>query len=208
MAVVQLQGVKDAFKQYGSDSFRAAVPIYPGLDRTISRDWKVMQRQYKPTLPPNRNSKTDFLLGPGKAFDWSYCPVGHSLRDPLLSPIFAPRDILPPHVFMIACELDLSSHDAWRMAHQLAERPVPSMDEKTGRPENGKFGELELEDERFSWEDREKDVRWMLIPDVLHGFDRLPPSMQGDATSVKDADEKVTKVIREIGDWLKTRAWK
>lgn len=50
-------------------------------------------------------------------------------------------------------------------------------------------------------------MRWLLIPDVLHGFDRLPPSMQGDETSVKDADEKTMKVMKEIGDWLKTRAW-
>jgi acetyl esterase/lipase len=207
MAVVQLQGVKDAFRQYGSEGFRAAVPVYPGLDRTISRDFKVMQRQYKPTLSPNRNAKVDFLLSLGKAFDWSYVPVGQNLRDPLLSPIFAPRDSLPPHVFIIACELDLSSHDAWRMACQMSGRPVPSMDEKTGREENGKLGELELQDERFAWEDKDRGVRWMLIPDVLHGFDRLPPSIQGDQTSVRDADEKTTKVIKEIGDWLETRVW-
>lgn len=207
MAVVQLQSVKDTFKRHGSEGFTAAVPIYPGLDRTISRDFKATQRQYKTTLTPNRNTKSDMLVSMGKAFDWSYVPVGQNLRDPLLSPIFASKESLPPHVFLIACELDLSSHDAWRMAHQLARRMVPSMDEKTGRAENGKVGELEMEDERFAWEDREKGVRWLLVPDVLHGFDRLPPSMQGDEVSVRDADEKTTKVIKEIGEWLKTRAW-
>ena len=207
MAAAQLEGVKTAFKQHGSAGFSAVVPVYPGLDRTVTRDYKATQRYYKPGLTPNRNSPTDFLLRAGKAFDWSYIPVGQDLRDPLLSPIFAPRENLPSYVFMVACELDLSSHDAWRMACRLAGRPEPTMNEKSGREECSKTGELELVDERFAWEVRDRGVRWLLIPDVVHGFDRLPPSMLGDETSVRDAETKNIKVIKEIGDWLKTRAW-
>jgi acetyl esterase/lipase len=207
LAVAQLEGVKAAFTQYGSAGLSAVVPVYPGLDRTVTRDYKATQRHYKPGLSPNRNGTTDFLLTAGKAFDWSYIPVGQDLRDPLLSPMYAPREKLPPHVFMIACELDMSSHEAWRMACRLAGRAEPAMDRKSGREECGATGELELVDERFAWEDRERGVRWLLIPDVVHGFDRIPPIMLGDETTCRDAELKNTKVIQEIGDWLKTRAW-
>lgn len=208
-AVVQLPGIKATFEKYGSVGFKAMIPIYPALDRTITRDFKITQRHYKPDLSPNRNAQTDYLLGMGKAFDWSYVPVGQNLRDPLVSPIFAKKEDLPPHVFLVACELDLSSHDAWRMASKLAGRPEPLMDVKTGRQEVGKVGELELLDERFTWEEKEKEtgVRWLLVPDALHGFNLLPPMMQGDSTSVKDAEIKTVKVIGEIGDWLKTRVF-
>jgi acetyl esterase/lipase len=206
-AVVQLPGLKAAFKQYGSDGVKAMIPIYPALDRTITRDFKATQRQYKPDLSPKRNKPTDLLLGLGKAFDWSYVPIGQNLRDPLVSPIFAKREDLPAYAFLVACELDLSSHDAWRMASKLAGRPEPSMDVKTGRQECGKTGELELSDERFAWEEKDKGVRWLLIPDVLHGFNLLPRTIQGDETSVKDAEMKTLKVIQEIGDWLKVSAW-
>jgi len=207
LAATQLEGVKAVFQQHGSSGFTAVVPVYPGLDRTVTRDFKATQRQYKPSLSPNRNSPTDMLVGAGKAFDWGYIPVGQDLRDPLLSPIFATQENLPSHVFLIACELDLSSHEAWRMACRLAGRPEPSMDEKTGRVEIGETGELELVDERFAWEARERGVRWLLIPDALHGYDRLPAFLLGDETSVRDAEIKTVKVIKEIGDWLKTRVW-
>lgn len=207
LALAQNQEVKAAFNKSGSPGFGAAIPIYPGLDRTVTRDYKATQRQYKPTLTPNRNSPTDMLVRLGKAFDWSYIPPGQDLLDPLLSPIFAPRDILPPHIFLIACELDLSSHDAWRMASKLAGRPEPSMDVKTGREELGKVGELELADERFSFENREKAVRWLLVPDVVHGYDHSPPSLLGDETSVRDAESKNLLVIKEVGEWLHTRVW-
>jgi acetyl esterase/lipase len=207
LAVTQLEGVKNSFKLYGSTGFKAVIPVYPGLDRTLTRDYKATLRQYKLGLSPNRNSPTDFLLSMGRMFDWAYIPVGHNLRDPLLSPIFAARESLPPWVFMIACELDMSSHEAWRMASRLAGRAEPLMEEKVGREESGKLGELEFVDERFAWEVRERGVRWLLLPDVVHGFDRIPPSMLGDETTVHDAETKSIKVIKEIGEWLKTRAW-
>jgi acetyl esterase/lipase len=207
LAVSQLEDVKSAFQQHGSEGFGAVVPIYPGLDRTITRDYKATLRRYKPDLTPNRNSTKDFLHGGGKAFDWAYIPPGQDLRDPLISPIYAPRETLPKYVFMIACELDLSSHDAWRMVSRLAGRKEPSMDEKSGREECGETGMLELGDDKFAWEEREKGVRWLLIPDVLHGFDHLPAWMQGDETSMRDAEMKNVKVVKEIGEWLKTRVW-
>ncbi|KAG0647835.1 Arylesterase [Hyphodiscus hymeniophilus] len=207
LAVTQMKDVKTAFKQHGSTGFKAVIPLYPGLDRTVTRDYKATLRQYKAGLSPNRNSTTDSLHGSGKAFDWSYIPVGQDLRDPLVSPIYAPRETLPPHIFLIACELDLSSHDAWRMACRLAGREEPSMDEKPGREECGETGKLELLDEKFAWEALERGVRWLLVPDVVHGFDHLPPLLLGDETSVRDAEMKNIKVIEEVGHWLKTRVY-
>jgi acetyl esterase/lipase len=172
--------------------FTAAIPIYPRLDQSVGREVKATQRRYKPALSPNRNSTRDLLLHIGNVFEWSYIPVGQNLCDPMVSPIFARREDPPPHIFMIACELDLSSHDAWRMACQLAGRPVPAVDDRSGRDECGEVGVLELEDERFAWHDKEKKVRWLLVPDVVHSFDRLTPSMLGDEATVRDARLKLS----------------
>ena len=207
LAVAQSKRVAAAFAEQGSPGLTAAIPVYPGLDRSIPRELKATQRRYKSKLSPNRNSTRDYLLHLGNLFEWSYIPVGQDLRDPLISPIFAQRDRLPPHIFLIACELDLGSHDAWRMACQLGGRPEPDVEDKVGRDECGEVGVLEMADERFAWQEKEKGVRWLLIPDVVHGFDRLTPSMLGDEISVRDAHLKTIQVIEHIGDWLWEDVW-
>ncbi|KAH8162597.1 hypothetical protein CIB48_g5645 [Xylaria polymorpha] len=72
------------------------------VDQTIHTKEKLKMRYYKPDLNPGtRGKSSDLLAGWGQTFRWSYIPIGHDLRDPLLSPYFALRDDLPPHVFLI-----------------------------------------------------------------------------------------------------------
>ncbi|KAK0388895.1 hypothetical protein NLU13_2472 [Sarocladium strictum] len=193
---------------------RAAVSVYGALDLSRAPEAKVATRQFKPdALSPPRNSSNDFLLGMAPMFDWCYLPEGQDLTDPLLSPgPYANRKHLPPHVFIIASELDMLANDSRECAYRLAspEGKVPQLPAKCGRPEPGRHGELELNDERFHWQRTQGDgsVRWLLVPDVLHAFDSLPMRNRlGGEETMDDADLK-TRAYRDIlGDWLIGTVW-
>ena len=53
-------------------------------------------------------------------FGWGYVKAGQDLRDPILSPIFAPRETLPPKICIFGCELDLLCKQEEIMAEKLA----------------------------------------------------------------------------------------
>ncbi|KAI0441615.1 Alpha/Beta hydrolase protein [Xylaria telfairii] len=170
LSVCQLPSIHDKVRP------AAVIAIYPLVDQTIHTREKLKMRHYKPDLKTGtRGKSSDLLAGWGQTFRWSYIPIGHDLRDPLLSPYFALRDDLPPHVFLIGAELDHLSHEAWRMANKLAGRAVPSFTEMAGQERPAHDSEsLILDNERFAFEqvdvDGGKSVRWLLVPDEAHGF--------------------------------------
>ncbi|KAK7931512.1 Vegetative-specific protein H5 [Apiospora marii] len=206
MAVCQLPLVRETIKP------AAVVPMYPSLDQSVHAQDKILNRQYKPGFPGIRGSATDYLTRISPLFRWSYIPYGHPLKDPLLSPIYAPRDTFPPHIFFMAAELDQLSHEAWRMASRLANRPEPIQGQKVGQNTPSKTkGALILDDERFAFEhvgDDGRRVRWLLIPDQVHGFDLIPERMHGDPASFKDAHAKKHEFQKLLGEWLHSDAWK
>jgi len=53
-------------------------------------------------------------------FKWGYLNPGQDLMDPMLSVTYAPRDKLPPKIYIIGCELDMFCRDAEIMAEKLA----------------------------------------------------------------------------------------
>ncbi|KAF8215237.1 Alpha/Beta hydrolase protein [Mycena galopus ATCC 62051] len=184
---------------------RALVPLYPSLDFSLDIATKARLRQYKPSLGGFRGRPMDYLLGMAPLFHWAYLPVGQEYRDPLLSPLYAAREALPDHIFVIGCELDLLAHEAWRFASKLAGRVEPGMDEPVGRAEVAGKGELILDDERFYFEARTNGgtYRWLLVPDAIHGFDE--PRISEFAKEPEMAEEleiKRDKAITMIGEWL------
>ncbi|PNP83922.1 hypothetical protein FNYG_02610 [Fusarium nygamai] len=194
---------------------RAAISVYGALDLSRSPEAKISTRQYKTdaSLGSPRTSARDLLLDMAPLFDWSYLPVGQDLRDPLVSPgPCADSDDLPPHVFIIASELDMLAKESLECATRLARvRGGPGISDadseiaRCGRSEPGKPGELELEDKRFAWQETFPDgsVRWLLVPDVLHGFDSLPMRERvGDKETIKDAELKTEAYCNLLGDWL------
>jgi hypothetical protein len=189
-------------------------------------------RPVKPSLPPPRGGKdaeVDPLSGLAPTFDWSYIPYGHDLRDPLLSPAYAAQEDLPPFVGVVAAELDMLAHESWRLACRLSRdrggrkgrAVVPdrtSRDERErvcGRRETGRRrGALEdINDARFGWEESwdggTRGVKWLLVPDVLHGFDNphIRGLMGGDVM-IKDAQMKTRAYVDEVGNWLRERVWR
>ncbi|KAK4185623.1 Alpha/Beta hydrolase protein [Podospora australis] len=224
MSVSQLPDVKSH-----PNTPAAAISIYGCLDLSVPAEEKIKNRPWKGSLPAPRGNLTDSLVGLVPAFDWSYIPYGHDLRDPLLSPHFAERDNLPPYTCLVAAELDMLAHESWRMACRLAGKQVPDResDDPTWRICGNEYisakkGELLLgmEDERFAfeknWEDDDNEgrsggggVKWLLVPDALHGFDspHIRRVMGGEET-IDDAEVKTKLVTDELARWLTERVWR
>ncbi|KAF7349326.1 Alpha beta hydrolase fold protein [Mycena sanguinolenta] len=164
---------------------RALVPLYPVLDLGLDVAIKAQLRRYKTSLGGFRARAEDLLLEMTALFKWCYEPVGQEYRDPLLSPLYAAREALPKHVFVIGCELDLFR------ARSLAVRV------ETGRPGRA----------RFHFEAKTADggtYRWLLVPDAVHGFDGpYINEIAHDSEMTEDGLVlKRGKVIVMIGQWL------
>lgn len=209
---------------------RAVTSVYGCLDLDLHYEVKLGSRPYKPALSPPRNSPKDALLDLVPVFDWSYIPYGHDLRDPLLSPTFAPRAALPPYVCLVAAELDMLAHEAWRLACRLAneeraargqppmmhvlpdaESAVDSL-RVVGReqPAGRKAAALELDSERFAWEETRdgSGIKWLLVPDVTHGFDNVHiRGLMGGKETIRDAEAKTAAYCRALATWLLDVVW-
>lgn len=187
------------------ESLTGVVALYPVTDFSATTAQKIPTRQYKPSLGGPRGWTRDLLQDISPLFGWAYVNPGTDTRDPLLSPVYADRQDLPKRVWLIGCELDILAHDAWRMASRLAGRPVPSMDQKVGQEQPARQGELILEgDERFAWEEQVAggEYRWLLVPDVLHGFDAPLPEIGGESAQRRDTAIKTEKLMGMIAEWL------
>ncbi|KAH8647110.1 Alpha/Beta hydrolase protein [Xylariales sp. PMI_506] len=208
LAVAQLPAVRQQVRP------RAALSICGLLELAIPTAVKAETRWYKASLSSARAAATDPLANSLPAMLWAYVPAGTNLIDPLCSPFYADAAVLPPHVCLVAAELDLLAHDAWRMACRLAARSqIPDLEDRVGRPAVGAIrGALDLADERFGFEQvtgrGHRSVKWLLVPDVLHEFDmRMPDALAGDDETRNDASEKTKKVMCAVGQWLRDVAW-
>ncbi|KAM0425985.1 hypothetical protein ACHAPT_008924 [Fusarium lateritium] len=188
----------------GVHRIKAVVPLYPVVDMSLDRNYKTQTRRYKPLLGGFRARATDYLLRLSPVFDWAYIPPGQDLQDPLLSPIFASRDVFPPHVFMIACELDMLAGESLRMICSLANRPLG--EEKVGKDEPAPVGELILDDENYCFEVSKDNgcYKWLLVPDQIHSFDhhKQMESMHRDKGHSLDAEPKTKQSQKLIAEWL------
>ena len=211
LAVSQLPDVK-----HHPNSPAAAIPVYGVLDLSVPISVKIKNRPYKPSLPTPRNSPTDYLEGMAAAFNWGYILPGHDLRDPKLSPYYAERGDLPEWLCFVGAELDMLGYDSWRAACKFSGRKIPdrfSEDKKEsvcGDEEAGGPG-LKFGDERFAFEENGegKKVKWLLVPDVLHGFDNegLRGFVGGSEETKVDARNKEAEVRKVLGGWLKETVW-
>ncbi|KAK1963218.1 alpha/beta hydrolase fold protein [Colletotrichum sublineola] len=210
LCLSQMPSVRD----HATAAPKAVVPVYPPTDFATPLESKRDRRPYKVgKLPGIRGSRRDFVLDFADVFDWSYIPYGTDLRNPLVSPLYAGRDELPANVCIVAAELDYLAYEALELACKLGGRARPT-DAAVGRPETapaGRAQELELADERFSWEaaDARGSVKWLLVPDVIHAFDMHEMgTVQMDAASAREGDAKAVKVMGVVGEWLRRTAWK
>ncbi|KAF5023475.1 hypothetical protein F66182_4475 [Fusarium sp. NRRL 66182] len=188
----------------GVRRIKTAIPMYPVVDMSLGRDYKLKTRQYKTALGGFRAKPTDYLVRLSPVFDWAYTLPHQDLEDPLLSPIYAPKDKLPPNMFMIGVELDMLGGESWRMMCDLTGHDVG--DETVGRSHTGPGGRLILDDERFSFEKKTErgNYRWLLIPDQIHAYDHYKQlkGLHRDSELAKDGELKTKEAQMLIGQWL------
>ena len=204
----------------------AVISVCGVLDFTVSVGDKLKTRRYK------RNLKGTRGWGPGldwvakilPSSAWSYIPYRQDAADPLLSPVYSAREDMPPHVFVIGAELDCLAHESWKAACAWSggKRAVPGRDEVVGRKEvavwRGCLDDGKGQDAaRFGWmegfegAEAKGSTRWLLVPDVVHGFDSAAwrnRYLWGDEEARMDAEMKTVAYQREVGEWLWGVVWR
>ncbi|KAJ2904360.1 alpha/beta hydrolase fold protein [Zalerion maritima] len=203
---------------------RSVVVMYPPLDFTVgAREKAERRRHYKGELKGVRGRPSDLLLPLAGSFDWAYIPYGTDKSDGRLSPGAriagnVLREELPDHVCVVGAELDMLAYEGWVFARKMAGLEFPRRDEEekpVGRKEVGKekgalVGESDDGEERFGFlrvdegeEGQVRSVKWVLVPDVVHGFDmHIPPGIVGDEEGWVDGNGKGGMVMREVVGWL------
>ncbi|KAL7947653.1 Alpha/Beta hydrolase protein [Trichoderma barbatum] len=220
LAVSQLPSLRDHWLAPA-----AVISVAGVLDFSISTEKKLDNRYYKPTLKPSKRGERDSLGPVMPALCWGYVPYGVDLCNPLLSPGYADLSMFPAYVGLVGSELDFLAHEAWRLACRLSREgagvdhgmPDPESNEVQWRvvgQEQVHHGsplrrlETGAPDERFVFEENWKDggVKWLLVPDVLHGFDnRFYREMHNRQEDIRDAELKTAAYMRELGTWLRER---
>jgi len=205
----------------------AVLPLYAYLDLSTPCESKLRNRPYKSSLSHPRGDAKDALQSLIPTFDWAYIPYGQDLRDPLLSPYFASREKLPPYICVVATELALLAHESWRFACRLAKEGTNNADvysipdpksrdlkermcgSQAVRSRPGRIEVVDRKgeaDRRFGFEESWEGggVKWLLVPDVLHGFDNTHiRELMGGEETVGDAERKMGEVMRVLGGWLR-----
>lgn len=202
----------------------AVVSVCGILDFGMSAARKARTRPYKRSLkgPRGWGPGLDWMAKLLPSSAWSYIPYGHDISDPLLSPAYASRVELPPHVFVVAAELDCLAHESWRTACSWAGRAVPDTDIMVGRRGPSQW-RGSLDDGRgenaakFGWAEKmtvggvEGSTRWLLVPDVVHGFDSAGwrnKYLWGDEEARLDSEMKTIAYQRELAEWLWGTVWR
>jgi acetyl esterase/lipase len=152
---------------------KALVAWYPVLDLSIKPAEKAMMRPYK-----KAGDRDQLLLG-APMFDYAYVPAGQLLKDPLLSPAFMDKSLLPEYVYVIGAEYDMLANEARKFMFRIAGIENPTEEEKYEFTRGG--------------------LRWTLARDVEHGFTHFMFA-QGEAEEQRKAVYK--KAFDEAGEWL------
>jgi len=204
----------------------AVISVCGILDFGMSATRKARTRPYKRQLrgPRGWGPGLDWMARLLPSSAWSYIPYGHDISDPLLSPAYASRGELPPHVFVVAAELDCLAHESWRTACAWGGRAIPDPDVLVGRRGPSRWrgclddgsGENSV---KFGWGEThtnalgtvEGTTRWLLVPDVVHGFDSAAwrnKYLWGDEQARMDSEMKTIAYQRELAEWLWGTVWR
>jgi acetyl esterase/lipase len=117
-----------------------------------------------------------------------FIPFGTDRRDPLLSPLYAHREDLPPKICIIGCEHDVLVAEVEEMAEDLATSEEGESRHSLGKGKNG-------------W--TQGRVRWELIEGASHGFNRNPArGPEGEILR-----EKALRMHEGVVEWLKKEVY-
>lgn len=125
---------------------RAVIPWYAPVDWSVDYDYKLASRPYK------RTGDVDGLAAVAPIFNHMYLPAGQDQRDPLLSMVYAKRELLPEWIYAISAEYDMLGDEARRMMASLA-----GLEQMT-------------ENEQLAFEREGGRLRWTLVQGAKHSF--------------------------------------
>lgn len=162
LAIAQMEGLQGRIGHL--------VPIYPVVD---------FSGTFKGTFKITKDGKRDMLEKTGVLFNWAYISTGQDRTDPLLSPIYAKRENLPPNIFFIGAENDVLCHEAEVMALRLV-----------GDGPNPEVGSGD------SWE--RDGIRWRRVLDVQHGFTHVRKMGVEEVKRKKQCEE----LYEDMANWL------
>ncbi|KAJ5915925.1 hypothetical protein N7454_010832 [Penicillium verhagenii] len=156
---------------------KAAVIYYPIVDFGHPPNEKLDSRPYK-NGPNDSLEKTSWWL------DWGYVRVGQNRRDPLLSPLYAGKDELPPWIYMIGAQWDMLRLESQEMIHGLA-----GLDDRVGAEQEEDF--------------EVGKYKWTLARGCPHGFTHVSPGRKKGVNSEKKREEVTQGIYEEAYMWLK-----
>lgn len=164
LAISQLDDLRDQIK--------GLIPVYPATDLSLT---------FRGEMRKTKDGKPDVLEGMSSLFDWAYIPVGQDRTEPLMSPIYATKEMLPSKIFFIGVEYDCLCQEGNIMAKKLA--GVENDPSFTG-------GE--------AWE--KNGIKWWMVPDLQHGFNLIPA--KGEEEIRRKAVTK--EMYSKMAEWLKS----
>ncbi|KAJ5114022.1 Alpha/beta hydrolase fold-3 [Penicillium angulare] len=169
LSASQLPGLRGLIK--------AAVLYYPIVDFSHPPNVKLDSRPYKDG-PQESLEKTSWWL------DWAYVSVGQNRRDPILSPIYAAKDELPPWIYMVGAQWDMLRLEAQQMIHGLAGLEDRAAVEQEDDFEVGTY-------------------KWTLARGCPHGFTHESPGRKKGGDSRRKREETTRGIYKEAHEWLK-----
>lgn len=168
LSASQLHGLQGRIK--------AAVIYYPIVDFGHPPNEKLDARPYDVGIVRDSLEKTSWWL------DWGYVSVGQNRRDPLLSPVYAAKDDLPPCIYMIGAQWDMLRLETQQMIHGLAGLEARTPAEQEEDFEVGNY-------------------KWTLALGCPHGFTHSSPRKKG-GNSKKKREEIAQRIYAEAHQWL------
>ncbi|MCJ1405258.1 hypothetical protein MMC11_008485 [Xylographa trunciseda] len=170
LAASQFDGLRGRLK--------AVVAYYPVVDFSRSGKRKLQNRPATPGVK-------DPLEKAGAWMEWGYIPQETKRMDPILSPIFAKGEDLPPNICLLGCEYDMLREEAEDMAEQLAKS-------EPGEKKILKVGE--------GWETENGNIRWEKILGKYHGFNQAPVYFDKPAEAARV--QRVAEMQDAVAEWL------
>ncbi|THX27684.1 alpha/beta-hydrolase [Aureobasidium pullulans] len=146
--------------------------------------------KFKGIMRDGPDGSPDVLAKSGELFTYGYVPEGVDKTNPLLSPIYADRSILPEKMLFIGAEYDVLCNEALEAAKLFA------------ASENAETvsGNVEEDDRQGveSW--RKGGVWWEMVKGVQHGFNYIRKK-EGGAERER---ERITEMAYDrAAAWLK-----
>jgi acetyl esterase/lipase len=158
--------------------FQAVLGWYPVLDLSTTMTQKLARRSY--AYKGQKDSLEDIWGG----MEWGYLRdlEDGARKNPLVSPLFARKQDLPPFVYLVGAQWDALSSEVRDMAEKLSGKSIPAT-----------TYEMEADYER---------VRWEEVRNVEHGFTHVKGS-NIDKESETQRVLLTQELYCRVGDWLK-----